>query len=153
MVGCENNSELTAITRHRPSSPLTYLLTNGLMIGDILDYGCGKGFDVRFLNEMGYNAEGYDTYYAKKRPSKKYDTILCTYVLNVLEPEHEHEIIEDIKSLLVENGTSYITVRRDIKKEGYRKNKAGTTYQRNVHLNYTVLKENSNFCIYIIKKH
>lgn len=148
----ENNSELTAITRNKLSSPSRYLFENGLLVGRILDYGCGKGFDVKYLSDRGYEIFGYDTYYFKDRPTGKYDTILCNYVLNVLEAEYETFIIEDIKNLLSEQGIAYITVRRDLKKEGYRKKGKGTTYQRNVILNSEVLKENSNYCIYKLKK-
>lgn len=148
----ENNSELTAITRNKLSSPTRYLFENGLLVGRILDYGCGKGFDVRYLCENGYDISGYDKYYYIKRPSGTFDTIICNYVLNVLELEFESEIIKDIKNLLSENGKAFITVRRDIKKEGYRKNGNGITFQRNVLLNAEILKENCSYCIYKINK-
>ena len=49
-----------------------------------LDYGCGKGFDVRILKEKGYKSIGYDPYYFPNLVTQLADVVTCGYVLNVL---------------------------------------------------------------------
>ena len=49
-----------------------------------LDYGCGKGFDVRILKEKGYQSIGYDPYYYPNLVTQLADVVTCGYVLNVL---------------------------------------------------------------------
>jgi len=124
---------------------MEWLNTNKLLIGHVLDFGCGKGKDSNF-----YKLEKYDPYFFPNKPQEKFNTIACIYVLNVLEPDKEDEILEYIKSLLTEKGIAYLAVRRDIKKEGFT---AHHTYQRNVILSLPVLVENSRFCIYQLDKY
>ena len=97
--------------------------------------------------------DGYDPHFFPQKPNGLFDTIICNYVINVIEPEFELEVINDIKSLLSECGIAYIAVRRDVKKEGYRKKGRGITYQRNVKLNFNILVENKNYCIYKINNY
>ena len=144
----ENNAYLTAITRKKLSIPSKLLLRKGLLVGSILDFGCGKGFDVHYLKDCGYNIQGYDPYYQPIKPDIKFNTIICNYVLNVLEPYKWSDVIDDIKSLLNDNGVAYICVRRDVKEEGYRKHGKGLTYQVNVILDLEKLVENTKYCIY-----
>jgi SAM-dependent methyltransferase len=135
----------TAISRKKPSAPLRYLEDKGYLKGSVLDYGCGKSADFNHLKKAGYIAEAYDPYW---RPTDlsgmDFDTVLCTYVLNVVNAEAEAEILRSIKSLLRKGGQAFITVRRDVKKDG----KTSRGYQRNVSLNLNVVKENSGYCIY-----
>ena len=144
----ENNSCLTAITRTKLSAPSKVLLDKGLLKGRVLDFGCGKGFDVEYLSGLGYNIQGFDPYYQPEKPIGKFDTIICNYVLNVLEPSEWDSVLSDIKELLNNNGIAYIAVRRDIKEEGYRRHGKGQTYQTNVELDLDKLCENTKYCIY-----
>ena len=73
---------------------------------------------------------------------------MCNYVLNVVPKKDIKTILASIKKLLKKDGAAYITVRRDIKKEG--KTKIGTE-QYNVNLNLKVIYKSSNFCIYTMK--
>ena len=148
-----NHPELTAISRTKLSAPTRYMLENDLLSGLILDYGCGKGFDVNYLREIGFKIEGYDPYYFPDYPKYKYNTIICNYVLNVIEKEKEDLVLGNIKELLETGGTAYITVRRDVHNEGYRKRGKMVTYQRNVILDFEKVKENNNFCIYKFSKY
>ena len=144
----ENNSELTAITRTKISVPTKILLQNDLLFGKILDFGCGKGFDVHYLKDLGFDIRGYDPYYQPNKPEMKFDTIICNYVLNVLEPYKWQTVIDEIKTLLNDGGIAYICVRRDIKNEGYRRHGKGLTYQVNVELDLEKFVENTKYCIY-----
>jgi len=114
-------SHLTAIEREYLSFPAKHLLRNKLLKGEILDFGCGWGNDVKLLTEKGFNIQGYDPYYFPEYPQKKFDTICCFYVLNVLFPESQPQVIMSISNLLKPNGKAYFAVRRDLKREGFRK--------------------------------
>ncbi|MCC5944264.1 MAG: HIT domain-containing protein [Bernardetiaceae bacterium] len=144
------DSHLTAINREKPSFPLNYLLDKQRVVGTILDYGCGLGKDVEYLKQHGFDIEGYDKFYQPDLPSQKYDTILCTYVLNVLLQEQQSEVLAHVSELLNENGKAYFTVRRDIVKEGFRKHKNSKirTYQTNVKLPFKSIFSNRYCEIY-----
>ena len=105
-------SKRTAIIRKKPSSPFVYLNEKCLLIGDCLDYGCGRGTDKEY-----YDIDGYDPNWFPEFPTKKYDTIICNYVLNVVTKEEQEDIIRKVMALLNPNGKAYFTVRRDIKSD------------------------------------
>ena len=129
-------SYLTAIEREYWSFPTRYLWKNKLLKGRILDFGCGYGKDVEKLQQRGLNVEGYDPYYQPKYPQGKFDTIICFYVLNVLFPEAQEQVIMAISQLIKSTGKVYFAVRRDLKTEGFRKHyiHKKLTYQRTVKL-------------------
>lgn len=133
----------TAIKRNRLSVPVRHILTKvSFNNKNILDFGCGRGDDVSNLTGKGYSVVGYDPHYFPYDFSfmryKKWDIILCTYVLNVIRFKKERdEIVRLISNI---SKKAYITVRKDIPK--YSK----TQYR--VELDYPVLYHNSKFCIY-----
>src|ERR671933_710381 len=55
-----------------------------------------------------------------KKHENKFDTIICFYVLNVLFPEEQANVLMEVSHLLKPGGNAYFAVRRDIKKEGFR---------------------------------
>ena len=144
MIMKNTKAHMTAISRTKPSKPMQILEEKELLKGTLLDYGCGKGFDADY-----YNMDKYDPKFYPKLPRKKYNTVTCNYVVNVILPNKQKEVLDSIKSKLRLGGVAYISVRRDIKKEGYT---SKGTYQRNVFLDLPVLKETDKFCIYILKK-
>ncbi len=113
-------SHLTAIERNYLSFPAQFLLSQNLLQGKILDFGCGFGNDVKLLQQKGWDITGYDPYYFPQYPAEKYDTIICFYVLNVLFPEEQSQVLMAISHLLKPGGKAYYAVRRDIKREGFR---------------------------------
>ena len=127
-------SHLTAKERTGPSFPTKWLYKNGLIIGDVLDFGCGLGSDLNFLRQEGFSVDGYDPFYNPTHPTIKYDSIICQYVLNVLLPEEQTKVLMDVSELLKPGGKAYFTVRRDVKYEGFRIHKIHKkpTYQCNV---------------------
>ncbi len=131
------NSHLTVENRQKSSFPTRHLHQNGYLEGRILDFGCGLGKDVEFLQQKGYEVEGYDPYYFAEFPKGKFDTIICHYVLNVLMPEEQAGVLMEVSELLKPTGTAYFTVRRDIKKSGFRYHpkQRCDVYQCNVKLN------------------
>jgi ATP adenylyltransferase len=113
-------SHLTVKDRKWPSFPTKQLLSMGLIQGKVLDFGCGLGVDVAFLRQQGHNTTGYDPHYAPDYPVERFDTILCHYVLNVLLPEEQVQVLMAVSELLKPSGRAYFTVRRDIKRAGFR---------------------------------
>jgi diadenosine tetraphosphate (Ap4A) HIT family hydrolase len=141
---------LTAKERETLSFPAKFLLNKSLLAGDILDYGCGFGKDVELLKAKGLNVVGYDKHYFPKYPKKKFDTIICFYVLNVLMQEEQANVLIEISQLLKPTGKAYFTVRRDLLYEGFRTHKIHQkpTYQCNVILNYKSIFKNENCEVY-----
>jgi ATP adenylyltransferase len=103
------NAWRTAITRKKPSKPVAALEEKGLIVGRVLDYGCGRGHDASHLG-----AECYDPHFAPDMPTGLFDTVVCNYVLNVIPSVEEREaVLQDIRSRLAEGGRAYISVRTD----------------------------------------
>lgn len=145
-----NHPYLTAIKRTDLSVPTRYLLNKGLLKGRILDFGCGFGFDTDELHRQGLDIVGYDYYYRPDYPSGQFDTIICNYVLNVLEPYAQAEVMMNVSNLLKPTGTAYYAVRRDIEEEGFRLHAIHKqyTYQCKVKLPYQSLVNNSSYELY-----
>lgn len=144
------NSHLTAKERANLSFPAKILFNQKLLIGEVLDFGCGFGNDVKQLQSKGITIEGYDRHYFPEYPSKKYDTIICFYVLNVLFPEEQSTVLMELSQLVKPSGKVYIAVRRDLQFEGFRTHKIHQkkTYQCNVILNSKSFFRNENCEIY-----
>jgi diadenosine tetraphosphate (Ap4A) HIT family hydrolase len=140
-------SHLTAKERTRPSFPTRKLLAMGHIQGRVLDFGCGFGADVRLLEEEGFDVVGYDPYHAPDWPEGRFDTILCHYVLNVLMQREQTNVLMDVAEFLKPSGAAFYTVRRDLKRPGFRMHRKHRkrTYQTNVRLPFeSVLK--TKFC-------
>ncbi len=144
------NSHLTAIERTSLSYPARILLNQKKIKGKVLDFGCGIGKDVELLKNEGFDITGYDPFYFPTFPTEKYDTILCFYVLNVLLPEEQAEVLMNVSSLLKPNGKAFFAVRRDIQHEGFRIHKIHKkeTYQCLIRLGYLSIYKNENCEIY-----
>lgn len=143
-------SHLTAKERDKLSFPMNWLKRNNFLEGEILDYGCGHGSDVKFLADLKYNVTGYDNYYFDEYPTKKYDIITCIYVLNVLEPVDQSKVLMSIRKLLKPKGKAFFVVRRDVKKEGFRTHfiHKKPTFQTNVVLPFKSIYNNDFTEIY-----
>jgi len=144
------NSHLTAKERDAISFPARHVFNKGLLKGEILDFGCGFGKDVEVLKDKGLDIIGYDKHHFPTYPQKKFDTIICFYVLNVLMPEEQARVLMEVSSLLKPTGKAYFAVRRDIVYEGFRTHKIHQkpTYQCKVILPYSSILKNDNCEIY-----
>ena len=143
-------SHCTAKERDTISFPGKILKEKGLFKGNVLDFGCGFGKDVEVLKKNNIDIVGYDPYYFNNYPTIKFDTIICFYVLNVLLPQDQAKVINDISRLLKYGGTAYFAVRRDIDRPGFRMHKIHNkeTYQCIVKLPFKSLFKNEFVEIY-----
>lgn len=143
-------SHLTAIERTYLSFPAQFLLNQNLLKGKILDFGCGLGNDVKLLRQKGFDITGYDPHYFPQHPHHKFDTIICFYVLNVLFPEEQANVLMEVSHLLKPGGKAYYAVRRDLKKEGFREHYVHKkpTYQCIVKLPFNSINLDENCEIY-----
>ncbi len=69
------NSHLTVKERVKPSLPAKVLLERKLINGSVLDFGCGHGTDISFLQKKGFSVTGFDPHYKPNYPEVKFDTI------------------------------------------------------------------------------
>ena len=86
----------TAMHRNSLSRPMTLALNDGVIRTDssILDYGCGRGGDVRVLRSEGRVANGWDPAFAPKAPRGPADVVNLGFVVNVIErPAERHEAL------------------------------------------------------------
>lgn len=143
-------NHLTAKERESISFPARHVLNKGLLIGEVLDFGCGFGKDVEVLKDKGIDIVGFDRHYFPSYPQKQFDTIICFYVLNVLMQEEQTRVLMEISQLLKPTGKAYFAVRRDITYEGFRTHKIHQkpTYQCNVILPFFSIFRNENCEIY-----
>lgn len=143
-------SHLTAKERESLSFPAKVLLRQKLLVGEVLDFGCGFGTDVEMLRNKGIKITGYDRHYFPEYPKTRFDTIICFYVLNVLLPEEQATVLIELSQLVKPTGRVYIAVRRDLQYEGFRTHKIHKkqTYQCNVVLNSKSIFRNESCEIY-----
>ena len=81
----------TALNRTEVSKPVKLLLEfKQLRAGfHFFDYGCGHGFDVRALAEMGFSTAGWDPAHAPDGTKRESEVVNLGYVLNVIEDPAE----------------------------------------------------------------
>lgn len=81
----------TAISRSRLSTPMRALAQWGYLDGSptVLDYGCGRGDDVRALCAAGVRAAGWDPHFAPESPRESAEVVNLGFVLNVIEDPAE----------------------------------------------------------------
>jgi len=100
-------SKNTAITRKKLrdgyidiNAPLKLLLKRGFIKPgmSVLDYGAGKGNEIKYLRSIGVDAVPYDINYFPEKPIGKFDIVMCNYVLNVVTKQIRDSIVEDIKN-------------------------------------------------------
>ncbi|WP_084464191.1 DNA phosphorothioation-associated putative methyltransferase [Microtetraspora fusca] len=81
----------TAIGRVGLSAPARQAVTD-LQLGSgtsVLDYGCGRGADVRALRQLGLEVSGWDPAHHPGGQLKPAEIVLLTYVVNVIEDPAE----------------------------------------------------------------
>ena len=113
-----NNSGATAIARTRVSRPLRDLVDYayegvGLQAfanGPVLDMGCGKGADIKYLAERHLDVTGYDPNHQEYAnpcvlaPANSYGLVTCTFVVNVIEDPMEYRDLWETLAVVTKPG-------------------------------------------------
>ena len=81
----------TAIRRGDLSRPIRTALRDGVLSAqmEVLDYGCGHGDDVRYLEQAGITAFGWDPAHRPDGLRRQADVVNLGYVVNVVEDPRE----------------------------------------------------------------
>lgn len=81
----------TAIVRPDLSRPLKCAIADSLVSAEthVLDYGCGRGGDLRCLAAMGYAASGWDPIHRPDSERRRSPVVNLGYVVNVIEDVDE----------------------------------------------------------------
>ena len=81
----------TALNRTDLSRPFRTALAGGLLsLGDtVMDYGCGRGGDLRHLARLGFDCTGWDPMHAPAGVRREADVVNLGYVVNVIESAAE----------------------------------------------------------------
>lgn len=131
----------SAIHRTKPSHSARTIEQRGLVKNHVFDYGCGTGTDAEYLKSKGYNVSFWDPYFHNEKlpseyPLHSFHTILCTYILNVIQKDDRIEVIAKIRKLLHPEGSVFFTVRTDfeiayqVKRSNWIKNNDGWISKR-----------------------
>jgi len=129
------NRHNTAIKRSKLSAPTKWAMENGYIKGKIYDWGCGRGDDVNFLKEAGFDVIGYDPYYFPLNAPKymkfdRFKTVTNNYVLNVIESKRERTmLLKKIAGEISDNTTVVLSVRRPAAIDKSAKQKGWKTYK------------------------
>lgn len=77
----------TAMKRYALSRPLALAMAHRVIepARRVLDYGCGRGADVRLLGKAGVVATGWDPHFSPNEPLQPAECVNLGYVLNVIE--------------------------------------------------------------------
>lgn len=109
------NAYRTAVARKEPSVPARQAIEKykpKIGFKSILDWGCGKGMDISYFNDMDLSCEGYDPHFFPDKPGGLFDFAMCTYVLNVIAIRNERiECLKEIRKRLKHDGHVLVTVR------------------------------------------
>jgi len=100
----------TAQNRAATSAPMAYYAANAMLRGDVLDFGCGRD-----VPPQGIAMDRYDPAYQPDLAAltKQYDTIVCSYVLNVIPlVAHRVQVLLALRALLKPGGRLLLAVYR-----------------------------------------
>lgn len=84
---------LTAIDRNKLSNPMQIIARHNYLDGgmSVLDFGCGKGDDVRELEAHGIDVSGWDPVHNPEGILINSDIVNLGFVLNVIEDREERD--------------------------------------------------------------
>lgn len=78
-------------------APMVQEICMTLITQDVLDYGCGKG---TLAHSLPFGIQQYDPVIERfAKPPKPADVVVCTDVLEHVEPEHLDAVLDDLQRL------------------------------------------------------
>src|SRR5690606_28474902 len=101
----EVQRHLTALVRYGFSAPIQMLAKFGFLDGSrsVFDYGCGRGDDMRGLQENGIRVLGWDPHYVPNNKKQPSNIVNLGFVINVIEDINERiEALQGAYSLTQE---------------------------------------------------
>ncbi len=116
----EARPDRTAMSR-RDASPwarwISSELAPAVAVTSVLDYGCGRGRDVRFLRDAGIDATGYDpapAHGATELPAGTFDLVTLIFVLNTIAtPAERVAALKAAASKVAPGGKVLVVARSD----------------------------------------
>jgi hypothetical protein len=88
-VVADSGFHRTAIKRSSPSKPFAHFRAQGLVTGQVLDFGSGRGADCRGTKIRCYDPN-HPTAQVRNLPRGPFDTVAAIYVVNVLPKPQRH---------------------------------------------------------------
>ena len=150
--------EATAMSTSRPSAPTQWAFHKGLISPVVVDWGCGKGRDSKWLDSFNIDVISYDPFY-KPEPNprnidfRKVNTVLLIYVLNIIETmEDRRKVLEEIYNLAKPGTIVIISTRsrreieRNARRSCWKKLNDGYLTGKNTFQKGFTLEELSSFC-------
>jgi DNA phosphorothioation-associated putative methyltransferase len=151
----EVKRHLTAIDRYSLSVPMQNLARHGFLDGDysILDYGCGKGDDLKELQAHELDATGWDPVYLPDPKKEKSDIVNLGFVLNVIEePEERKECLAEAAQLSNKLLVASVMLENQNTSEIFTPYKDGVLTKRNTFQKYYSQSEFKAYLESILKK-
>ena len=126
-----DRSHNTAMARKGASAPARELVKRGIIRPgqSVLDFGCGRGADVKFYSALPAEAEGYDPHWRPERPfGKRFDRVTMMYVVNVID-DHASRVraLRSAASHLATDGALVVVARSQKDIDDSLKRKGGWT--------------------------
>jgi SAM-dependent methyltransferase len=102
----------TAIKRDQPSLPLRHLRKHHpqLLQGRVLDFGSGRGTDCRSIRARCYDPH-HPRQSVRATPTGKFDTVMMTYVANVLPKAERAKAVKKAARMVRKGGSVVISTR------------------------------------------
>lgn len=124
-----DRSHNTAMARKGASAPARELVKRGIIRPgqSVLDFGCGRGADVKFYSALPAAADGYDPHWQPERPyGKQFDRVTMMYVVNVID-DHASRVraLHSAASHLAPNGAMVVVARAQKDIDDSRRRKGG----------------------------
>lgn len=122
----EFNSTKTAISTQKESYSAQLVAEYEPVEHSVLDYGCGKLRNSRYLQDKGFKVSVLDLPEMLNKidtsnfnvvssvEKNKFDVVLCSFVLNTVLKETRMEILKNIRHTLKPGGYAYVEVRTRI---------------------------------------
>src|SRR5262245_26741263 len=88
-----NQAGATAIPRNDFSKPIKTAIRDGIICKSrtVFDYGCGRGNDIKLLQNAKIESSGWDPVHAADQPVVSADVVNLGYILNVIENTDERK--------------------------------------------------------------